>query len=190
MRLLLHTCCAPCSVYCTEELQKENIDITSYWYNPNIHPFIEYSSRLNCLIEFNKLKKIPLIIENNYGLDEFCRNVINKLDNRCGYCYLLRLEKTALYAKENGFDAFSTTLLISPYQDHELLKRTGEMLEKKYNIKFYYKDFRSGFRYGQDRAKELGLYIQKYCGCIFSEEDRYKEKIEKMNKKYRNKDSM
>ena len=187
MKLLLHTCCAPCSVYCIEELQKENIDITSYFYNPNIHPFTEYSSRLNCLIEFNKQKNIPLIIEHNYGLNEFCLNVINKLDNRCGYCYLVRLEKAALYAKENGYDAFSTTLLISPYQKHDLLKKTGEMLAKKYDIKFLYKDFRPGFRYGQNKARELGLYMQKYCGCIFSEEERYKEKIEKMNVKYNTK---
>lgn len=104
------------------------------------------------------------------------------MDNRCGYCYLCRLEKTAKYAKENGFDAFSTTLLISPYQDHELLKKTGDMLSKKYGIEFLYKDFRPGFRYGQNKARELGLYMQKYCGCVFSEEERYEKLINK-NKK-------
>ena len=125
---------------------------------------------------------IPLIIDDYYGLREFCKNVVDKLDNRCGYCYLCRLEKTAKYAKENGFDAFSTTLLISPYQDHELLKKTGDMLSKKYGIKFLYKDFRPGFRYGQNKARELGLYMQKYCGCVFSEEERYEKLINK-NKK-------
>lgn len=185
MKLLLHTCCAPCSVYCIEELKKENIDITSFWYNPNIHPYKEYEARLETLKNYDEKIGIPLIIDDYYGLREFCKNVVDKLDNRCGYCYLCRLEKTAKYAKENGFDAFSTTLLISPYQDHELLKKTGDMLSKKYGIEFLYKDFRPGFRYGQNKARELGLYMQKYCGCVFSEENRNfdhikKDKVESM----------
>lgn len=179
MKLLLHTCCAPCSVYCVKKLKEEKIDITSYWYNPNIHPYKEYEARLECLKEYNKMMNIPLIIDYNYGLVEFCKNVIDKLDNRCGYCYLSRLEKVAKYAKENGYDAFSTTLLYSPYQKHELLKKTCEMLEKKYDIKFLYRDFREGFKEGQEEARKLSLYMQKYCGCIFSEEDRYEKKIQK-----------
>lgn len=176
MKLLLHTCCAPCSVYCIEELKKENIDITSYWYNPNIHPYKEYEARLDTLKKYNESINVPLIIDDYYGLRSFCLNVIDKLDNRCGYCYLCRLEKVAMYAKENSYDAFSTTLLISPYQDHELLIKTCQMLSKKYNIKFLYKDFRPGFRYGQNKARSLGLYMQKYCGCVFSEEERYLKK--------------
>ena len=152
MKLLLHTCCAPCSVYCVSTLQKEKIDITSYFYNPNIHPYKEYEARLECLKMYNDKIDVPLIIEDNYGLKDFCKNVIDKLDNRCGYCYLCRLEKTAKYAREHNFDAFSTTLLISPYQNHELLKKTGEMLAKKYNIEFLYRDFREGFREGQEKA--------------------------------------
>lgn len=183
MKLLLHTCCAPCSVYCIDTLRKDNIDVTSYWYNPNIHPYTEYKERLNTLKKYTKSIDIPLIVDDYYGLKEFCKNVINKLDNRCGYCYYSRLEKVALYAKNNSFDAFSTTLLISPYQNHELLKKTGEILEKKYNIKFLYKDFRPGFKKGYEKAKMLGLYIQKYCGCIFSEEDRYIDKIIKNKEK-------
>ena len=183
MKLLLHTCCAPCSVYCVESLQKENIDITSFWYNPNIHPYKEYEMRLETLKAYDEKIGIPLIIDDYYGLKEFCKNVINKIDKRCGYCYLCRLEKAAIYAKEHGYDGFSTTLLISPYQDHELLKKTGEMLEKKYSIKFLYRDFRPGFREGQQKARDLGLYIQKYCGCIFSEEERYEKLIEKNKQK-------
>lgn len=179
MKLLLHTCCAPCSVYCVETLKKENIDITSFWYNPNIHPYKEYEARLECLKKYDEEIGIPLIIEDYYGLREFCKNVVNKLDNRCGYCYLCRLEKTAKYAKENGYDAFSTTLLISPYQDHESLKKIGEMLEKKYGVKFLYRDFRPGFRDGQNKARKLGFYMQKYCGCVFSEEERYEKLIDK-----------
>ena len=173
MRLLLHTCCAPCSVFCVDTLKKEDIDITSYWYNPNIHPYKEYEARLNSLKEYNEKINVPLIIDDYYGLREFCKNTVDKLDNRCGYCYLTRLEKTAKYAKENGFDAFSTTLLYSIYQNHDLIINICEKLSKKYDIKFLYRDFRIGFRLGQEKAREMGLYMQKYCGCIFSEEERY-----------------
>ena len=175
MRLLLHTCCAPCSVFCIDTLKKENIDITSYWYNPNIHPYKEYEARLNCLKEYNESINLPLIVDDYYGLREFCKNTVSNLDARCTYCYKVRLEKTARYAKENGFDAFSTTLLYSIYQNHELIKKICEKLEKEYDIKFLYRDFRTGFWLGQEKAKEIGLYMQKYCGCIFSEEERYKD---------------
>lgn len=174
MKLLLHTCCAPCSVYCIDTLRNEEIEPTCFWYNPNIHPYMEYKSRRDTLIEYTKSINVNLIIEENYGLKEFCKNVIGDLENRCAnYCYRERLEKTAIYAKENGYTAFSTTLLISPYQNHELLKQIGEELSEKYGIEFLYRDFRPGFREGQNKARELGLYMQKYCGCVFSEEDRY-----------------
>ena len=102
------------------------------------------------------------------------------LENRCGnYCYPVRLAKTAKYAKEHGYDAFSTTLLVSPYQKHELICEIAEKIAKQYDIPFLYRDFRVGFREGQAKAREIGLYMQKYCGCIFSEEDRYRKKIEK-----------
>ena len=173
MKLLLHTCCAPCSVYCIQKLRKDNIEPVIYWYNPNIHPYMEYKARRDTLKEYTKSIGVEAIFEENYGLREFCKNVIDDLDNRCQYCYRTRLEKTVQYAKENGYDAFCTTLLISPYQNHEKLKQTGEELEKEYGIHFYYQDFREGFRQGQNEARELGLYMQKYCGCIFSEEIRY-----------------
>ena len=128
--------------------------------------------------EYTKLINVEAIFQENYGLDEFCKNVVNDLDNRCvNYCYKVRLEQTAKYAKENGYDSFSTTLLVSPYQKHEELKKIGEKLAKKYGLQFVYRDFRVGFREGQKKARELGLYMQKYCGCIFSEEDRYQKQI-------------
>ena len=174
MKLLLHTCCEPCSVYCIDSLRKEEIEPTVYWFNPNIHPYMEYKSRRDCLKEYTKSIGVKAIFEENYGLDEFCKNVSNDLKSRCGnYCYPVRLEQTAKYAKENGYDAFSTTLLVSPYQNHEKLIEVAEKMAKKYEIKFLYRDFRIGFREGQQKARELGLYMQKYCGCIFSEKMRY-----------------
>ena len=171
MKLLLHTCCAPCSVYCIDALRKEGIEPTVYWFNPNIHPYMEYKARRDTLKEYTKSIKVEAIFEEDYGLREFCKNVIGDLENRCQqYCYPVRLEQTAKYAKEHGYDSFSTTLLISPYQNHEALKLVGEQMAKKYGLDFVYRDFRVGFREGQAKARELGLYMQKYCGCIFSEE--------------------
>ncbi len=185
MNLLMHTCCAPCSVYCIDTLRKEGIEPVIYWYNPNIHPYTEYSARRDCLKEYAKSINVEAIFEEEYGLEEFCKNVIGDLKNRCAnYCYKVRLEKTVKYAKENGYDAFTTTLLVSPYQNHEVLKEVCENLSKEYDIEFVYRDFRIGFREGQKKATEIGLYMQKYCGCVFSEEDRYSKKIEKDKEVY------
>ena len=187
MKLLMHTCCTPCSIYCIEELRNEQIEPVLYWYNPNIHPYIEYKTRRETLVEYAKNINVQAIFEEEYGLREFTKNVINDLQNRCiNYCYKVRLEKTAKYAKENGYDAFTTTLLVSPYQNHDALKKIGEELAKKYNVEFLYRDFRVGFRQGQNKARELGLYMQKYCGCVFSEEDRYIKQIEKDKESFKN----
>ena len=180
MKLLMHTCCAPCSVYCIDELRSENIEPTVYWFNPNIHPYMEYKSRRDCLKEYTKSIGIDAIFEENYGLKEFCKNVVDGLDTRCqDYCYPVRLEQTAKYAKENGFDTISTTLLVSPYQKHDIIHNLGDKIAKEYGIEFLYRDFRVGFREGQAKAREIGLYMQKYCGCVFSEEDRYSKQIAK-----------
>jgi len=185
MKLLMHTCCAPCSVYCIESLRNEKIEPTLYWYNPNIHPFTEYKARKETLKEYAKSINVEAIFEESYGLKEFCKNVIDNLENRCSnYCYKVRLEQTVKYAKQNGYDSFTTTLFVSPYQKHEQIKEICEELAKKYNIQFLYRDFRKGFRDGQAKARQLGLYMQKYCGCIFSEEDRYKKQIEEEKTKY------
>ena len=175
MKLLMHVCCAPCSVYCVDSLRNEEIEPTLYWYNPNIHPYTEYKSRLDCLKEYSKKIKINTIIDDEYGLDEFCKNVINDLEGRCiKYCYPVRLKKTFQYAKENGYDTVTTTLLYSIYQKHDYIKYLCEKYSKEFGIDFLYRDFRVGFWQGHEKAKnELNLYMQKYCGCIFSEESRY-----------------
>ena len=171
MKLLMHTCCAPCSVYCIDSLRKEEIEPTVYWYNPNIHPYIEYKTRRDTLREYTKSIGIEAVFHEEYGLDEFCKNVIGDLQNRCvNYCYRVRLEDTAKYAKENGYDTITTTLLVSPYQKHEFIHELGDKIVKEYGLQFLYRDFRVGFREGQAKARELGLYMQKYCGCVFSEE--------------------
>ena len=176
MKTLLHTCCAPCSIYCVDSLRQEGIEPVSYWFNPNIHPYTEYRSRKNTLEDYAKSIALPLMVDNTYGLRSFVKAVIDDLDHRCLYCYQVRLEQTARYAAEHQFDSFSTTLLVSPYQKHEALIAAGEAAAEKYGIPFLYRDFRVGFQDGQAKARELGLYMQKYCGCIFSEEERYRAK--------------
>ena len=182
MNTLLHTCCAPCSIYCISHLRQEGIAPTSYWYNPNIHPYTEYRSRKVTLEEYAKSIQLPLIVDNTYGLRFFVKAVIDDLEHRCSYCYQVRLEQTAHYAAEHHFDSFSTTLLVSPYQNHDALIAAGETAAEKYGIPFLYRDFRIGFQKGQAEAKQLGLYMQKYCGCIFSEEERYRWKQLKKEK--------
>ena len=177
MKLLLHACCAPCSVYCVDTLRKMNIEPTMFWYNPNIHPYKEYEARRDCLKEYTKMMNLEAVFVDEYGLDGFCKNVVNNLDTRCvDYCYPVRLRKTFEYAKENGYDTVSTTLLYSIYQKHKYIKKYCEQLSKEFRIDFLYIDFRKGFWEGHEKAKELELYMQKYCGCVFSEEDRYVKK--------------
>ena len=183
MKLLLHSCCAPCSVQCVGALGEEGIMPDLFWYNPNIHPYTEYRSRLNSLKDFAEEKKLALFAEDEYGLRSFVKDVVQFEKNtegghsspqsRCAYCYRLRLEKATAFAAENDYDAFSTTLLISPYQNHELLRQLGEELALARGITFLYRDFRPRFREGQNQSRAAGYYMQKYCGCIFSEEERY-----------------
>ena len=179
MNLLLHICCAPCSVSCIKQLREEGIEPTGFWYNPNIHPFTEYRARKNCLIEYADSIDLSLVVEDEYGLRPFVQAVANNIDGRCAYCYAVRFEKTAQYAAEHGFDAFATTLTVSPYQNHPLIFEIGQKMGERYGVEFKPYDFSTRFREGQAEARESGLYMQKFCGCIFSEEDRYCKKKKK-----------
>ena len=183
MKLLLHACCAPCSVYPVDTLRKMGIEPTMFWYNPNIHPYKEYKARRDCLKEYSKMMNLEAVFDDEYGLDEFCKNVVDNLDARCvNYCYPVRIRKTFEYAKENGYDTVSSTLLYSIYQKHDFIKFEMEKLSKEYGIDFLYIDFREGFWEGHNKAKELGLYMQKYCGCVFSEYEAEKQREERKNK--------
>ncbi|MBP1737525.1 MAG: hypothetical protein H6Q60_1406 [Oscillospiraceae bacterium] len=176
MKTLLHICCAPCSIKCVETLRDEGIEPVGFWFNPNIHPFTEYKARKNTLTDYAAAIGLTLAVENNYGLRTFIEQVCPDFDDRCGYCYRVRMEESARYAAEHGFDSFSTTLLISPYQKHDMIAAAGEAAGKQYGVSFLYRDFRPRFREGQATARALGLYMQKYCGCIFSEEERYQKR--------------
>ncbi len=183
MKLLLHSCCAPCSNAPWRQLTAEGFATSIFWYNPNIHPFQEYKSRKNSLIAFCTAENIPLILEDDYGLRPFVQAVAEDISARCPHCYELRLARTAQVAKEQGYDCFTTSLLISPYQNHQLLRDIGEKVAEQYQVAFHYGDFRPLFRESQDYARSQEWYMQKYCGCIFSEEDRYTKKTPKKKKK-------
>lgn len=176
MSLLLHTCCAPCSVACVKSLRAEGIEPVGFWYNPNIHPVKEYRLRKQTLIEYAASIHEKLIIEDEYGLRKFIDTVYPDYRNRCEKCYAMRLFETAKVAKERGFDSFSTTLLVSPYQNHQAIIDQAHLASEAFEIPFVYRDFRPMYEAGHQEAYELGLYLQKYCGCIFSEEDRYQKK--------------
>lgn len=113
------------------------------------------------------------MVVNDYGLRQFVQHVADNIDGRCAYCYRVRMEETARYAAEHGFDSFTTSLLISPYQNHEAICAVARAMGGEYGVEFLYRDFRPLFREGQQFARDHGFYMQKYCGCVFSEEDRF-----------------
>ena len=175
--VLMHTCCAPCSLSCIDPLRAEGIEPVAFWYNPNIHPWKEYEARRDCLLAYAPTIEMQVIVDEDYGLRAFVEHVASDIDHRCTYCYQHRLEETARYAAEHGYEAFTSTLLASLYQDHDGIKAAAEKYARQYGVEFLYRDFRPNFRAGNQRARELGFYMQKYCGCVFSEEDRYAKQI-------------
>ena len=187
MNLLLHCCCAPCSVACVKSLDEENIKPALFWYNPNIHPYTEYKSRRDCLTQFAGSENLHLTLEDVYDIRFFIAEIFPQAENRCQKCYALRLEKTASFAVREGYSAFTTTLLISPYQDHGAIKDAGEEAASRHGIEFFYRDFRPLFREGQAQARSKSMYMQKYCGCIFSEEERY---LKNLSPKYKDTQSL
>ena len=173
MKTLLHICCAPCANQCVDVLRTDGFQVSGFWYNPNIHPFTEYRSRRNTLREYAAAIELPVIEKNDYGLRPFVRAVAEDIEKRCVKCYEMRLFETAKQAKALGFDSFTSSLFISPYQNHELMREVAERAALENGVEFLYRDFRPYFKAGQEYARSQGFYMQKYCGCVFSEEERY-----------------
>ncbi|MFO8101061.1 MAG: epoxyqueuosine reductase QueH [Dehalococcoidia bacterium] len=173
--VLLHCCCGPCAAYAVKNLREQGLEVSACWHNPNIHPFTEHRKRLESMQTLAEAWEIPLIVTKGYEMVDFIRAVVGheKEGERCRDCYRIRLNKTAEIARENGFDKFTSTLLISPYQNHELIRETGNKAAQENGVEFLFEDFSPGFRESHRMARELGLYFQKYCGCIYSEYERY-----------------
>ncbi|MCF8068424.1 MAG: epoxyqueuosine reductase QueH [Desulfobacterales bacterium] len=176
MKLLLHACCAPCLIYPLRVLREKDISIMGFFYRHNIHPYTECKKREDTLQSYAEEKELHVIYQEDYDPETFLRNVVFRESKRCTYCYHDRLKSTALLAKRGKFDSFSTTLLYSKFQNHDLIKSVGESIGKSVGIPFYYQDFREGWKEGINTSKALGMYRQQYCGCIYSEKERYLKK--------------
>lgn len=172
-RILLHICCAPCSIYSIKELRREGAKVSGYFYNPNIHPYTEFSKRLATLREFAGISLLPLDVDTSYDLESFLAGTLPLGKDRCLFCYRMRLERAFQKATRERFDAVTTTLLYSRYQRHDDIKKIGEELSATHGVPFVYRDFRTGWQEGISESKRLNMYRQQYCGCIFSEKERY-----------------
>lgn len=176
MRLLLHICCGPCAVYPVKELRSCGMEVTGFFFNHNIHPYTEYKQRLDAVRSYAQMVELNVVYRDEYLLEEFLSRVAAEPAARCGYCYRSRLEEAARSAAELGFPCYSSTLLYSRYQNQEMIREFGENLGERYGVKFHHVDFRRGWQEGIALSKEMGLYRQKYCGCIYSEKERYLKK--------------
>lgn len=179
MKILVHSCCAPCSLYPLKKLKGAFDKIELLFYNPNIHPFNEYRLRLDTLKQMALDESLVLHIPEEYDLKPFFRAVAFHEEIRCTRCYELRLSYCAEFAAQNGFDAFTTSLLYSKYQNHTLMVKLAKKYASEYGIHFFYEDFRQGWQEGIDESIERNMYRQKYCGCLYSEQERFDNRWKK-----------
>jgi predicted adenine nucleotide alpha hydrolase (AANH) superfamily ATPase len=179
MRVLMHSCCGPCSVYPADALGAEGFELRLFFYNPNVQPYREYSKRLDAVMLFADKRGLPLTVEDAYDPESWLRMVAFREAERCRLCYSLRLEAAAGAARRGRFDAFTTTLLYSRRQKHELIRELAQAVAEDAGVPFLYRDFRKGWKAGIQGGKAMGLYRQEYCGCIFSERDRFLKLPEK-----------
>jgi len=177
MKLLLHICCAPCSIVTVEELREQGHELIGFFYRHNIHPYTECRRREETLEAYAAGIGLNMIWQKGYDLEGFIRQATFREADRCRFCYYDRLKTTALLARSSRFDGFSSTLLYSKFQKHDLIRTIGQAVALETGIPFFYRDFRPGWHRGVAASKALGLYRQAYCGCIYSEKERYfKEK--------------
>lgn len=170
--LLLHACCGPCITVVHRELTGEGFSVTGYFYNPNIHPWKERERRLEALTEYASKAGIPLEVDGRYPLEENLRLLMGSGD-RCGACFSDRLEATARMASRMGIGSFSTTLTVSPYQDLSKILEAGGRAQDIWGVEFVFRDHTPLYRESVRLSREAGMYRQPYCGCVFSERDRY-----------------
>lgn len=173
MKLLMHICCGPCTIYPLKALRTHGHDVTGLFYNPNIHPSQEFLRRGETLRGYAEKILLNVIWPEGYPLEEFLNQVASRPEDRCVYCLTDRLKYTAMQAKKENYDAFTSTLLYSRYQRHDLIRQIGEALGQQLGIQFFYQDFREGWNEGIKISRELGMYRQQYCGCIYSEKERF-----------------
>lgn len=178
--LALHTCCAPCAAGAVPEVRSRHGEPVLYWANPNIHPATEYVRRLEAVERFVVAENLALRCEPSFeGLRFVLELGAEEPPFRCEECFRRRLSVTAAWAATEGLGAFTTTLLVSPYQDREAVVRAGASAAEEHGVQFLADDLRDQFRAGQARARGMGLYLQAYCGCLMSEVARYRGRVER-----------
>ena len=173
MKVLLHVCCANCAIYPIKNIREEGLEVMGFFYRHNIHPYTECLKRQEALQVYAEQADLKVIYQEGYDIEGFMQNVAFRESERCNYCYHDRLRSTALLAKRGKFDYFSSTLLYSKHQQHDLIRSMGESIGKSVGIPFLYQDYREGWKEGIECSKQMGLYRQHYCGCIYSEKERY-----------------
>jgi hypothetical protein len=156
-----------------KELRTQGHEVVGIFHNPNIHPYQEYQRRLQTLNDYAAKAFFKVLCSDGYPMEEFLRQIVFKENDRCEYCLQIRLKYTAEMAMTEKYDGFTTTLLYSKYQKHDLIREIGEHFSRQTGIPFYYQDFREGWADGVKISKELDMYRQPYCGCIYSEKERY-----------------
>jgi predicted adenine nucleotide alpha hydrolase (AANH) superfamily ATPase len=171
--VLVHCCCAHCAAYTLTYWREQGYEVSALWYNPNIHPYGEHQQRLESMKSLAERSELPLIISEGYEVVEYFRQVVGHEAERCQLCFQMRLSKTAHTARQMNFDAFTTTLLISPHQKHELIREIGNEVAADTSIQFLYADLRKRYSESRHLTKPLDLYRQQYCGCLYSEGERY-----------------
>ena len=171
--VLIHCCCAHCAAYTVNYWREQGYEVSALWYNPNIHPYMEHQQRLEAMKSLAQEMNLPLMVAESYDIIEYFRRVVGHESQRCRYCFRLRLSKTVETARQKGFKAFTTTLLISPHQKHDLIRQVGDELAEETGIEFLYADLRKRYSESRHRTKSLNLYRQQYCGCVYSEWERY-----------------
>jgi hypothetical protein len=175
MNVLVHTCCAPCLLAVLEPLRDAGHALRGVFYNPNIQPLIEFRRRLKALKVLNESLRLPIDYDETYDLDAFLGAAVNTGARRCEVCYRDRLTRTARHARDVGCDAFTTTMLSSTHQDHNLLCRVGRELAEREGVPFVDVDWREHSEPAHREAKRRQLYLQQYCGCVYSEYERFKD---------------
>jgi hypothetical protein len=154
-------------------MREDGLEVMGFFYRHNIHPYTECLKRQEALEAYAEQINLKVIYQEGYDLEGFIRNVAFRESERCNYCYHDRLRSTALLAKRGKFDYFSSTLLYSKHQKHELIRSMGESIGKSVGVPFLYHDYREGWKEGIECSKQMGLYRQHYCGCIYSEKERF-----------------
>lgn len=181
MKLLLHTCCGPCTIYPLKRLREQNFNVMGFFYRHNIHPLEECLKREKNLEKFANEENLKMIWQEGYELEEFLRKAAFRESKRCEICYYDRLNATVKLAKRGKFEYFSTTLLYSKFQNHKKIIDIATALGKQNGVKFFYENFRLGWKQGIEESKEREMYRQQYCGCIFSEKERFIKDAEKIH---------